>query len=251
MKPGRDKWLKRFRESPGATMRLFCFPYAGAGASVFRKWPDGLPRNIELWALQLPGRENRFAEPASDLIGPIVEQVADAVSDLLERPFALFGHSMGALIAFELVRHLRRSGNTLPAGLLVSGQRAPQIKETSPRRCDLPEKEFLEMLGNMNGTPRDVLGNPELMEMLIPVLRADFAVCQKYVYATEPPLPCPIVAFAGRQDGEVGPDMVQLWQEQTSADFKFRIFPGDHFYFQAPEAGFLEILSQELRALSG
>jgi medium-chain acyl-[acyl-carrier-protein] hydrolase len=182
-------------------------------------------------------------------VGPIVESVAEALSELLDRPFALFGHSMGSLIAFELARLLRRTKGPQPACLFVSGQRAPQINETLPCRYDLPEKEFLEMLQNMNGTPPDILNNSELMEMLLPVLRADFAVCQTYRYSSEPPLACPIIAFAGLQDGEVSPGLVELWREQTCANFQLKIFPGDHFYFQASEADFLGALAQELRAL--
>ena len=250
MKAGQSRWFKVYRPNPDASIRLFCFPYAGSGASGFRKWPERLPANIELRAVQLPGREDRFVEKPIDRVETIVQSVGEAIPDLLDRPFAFFGHSMGSLIAFELARHLRRVGSPQPVALMVSGQRPPQAKDPPPRRFDLPQKEFLEMLRNIDGTPPGIIDNPEMMEMLTPLLRADFAVCETYAYSSEPPLTCPIAAFGGELDGEVSPEILGQWREQTSGDFRLRMFPGGHFYLQASEANFLDALSNELRAVS-
>ena len=249
MATGRSRWFKRFIEKPNAATRLFCFPPAGAGASAFRTWPDRLPPNTELWAVQLPGREERFTEPPVDRLQPIVNSMAEAFMEQLDRPYAFFGHSMGSLIAFELVRFLRRAGMPLPICLFVSGQPAPQIEGSSPQRFDLPDKEFVEELRKMEGTSPDNLNNPELMDMLLPTLRADFAVCQTYQYYTEPPFACPVVAFGGEQDTECSVAQLELWREQTSWDFRMKTFPGGHFYMLTSEAEFLDTLSRELAAV--
>jgi medium-chain acyl-[acyl-carrier-protein] hydrolase len=246
MATGRSRWFKRFIEKPNAATRLFCFPPAGAGASAFRTWPERLLPDTELWAVQLPGREERFNEVPMDRMQPIIDSMSEIIVEQLDRPYALFGHSMGSLIAFELVRVLRRIGMPLPTCLFVSGQRAPQIKDPSPQRFDLPDREFIEELRKMEGTPPDVLSNPELMEMLLPVLHADFAVCQTYEYYAEPPLACPIVAFGGEQDGECSVAHLELWREQTSWDFRMKTFPGGHFYLLSSETEFLDALSREL-----
>jgi medium-chain acyl-[acyl-carrier-protein] hydrolase len=249
MATGRSRWFKRFIEKPNAATRLFCFPPAGAGASAFRTWPEKLPPNTELWAVQLPGREERFTEPPMDRMQTIVNALAEAFLEQSDRPYALFGHSMGSLIAFELVRFLRRAGMPLPIGLFVSGHPAPQLGYVSSQRYDLPDKEFMEELRKMEGTPADILNNPELMEMLLPVMRADFSVCQTYQYTPELPIPCPIVAFGGDRDSECSVAQLELWKEQTSWDFRMKIFPGGHFYLVDSEAEFLEALFHDFASV--
>lgn len=218
------------RRVPGARLRLFCFPYAGGSAAVYRDWHTLVPGEIEVAAVNLPGRGARFKEPPLDRAEVLVESLAEELGPHMEPPFAFFGHSMGALIAFELTRLLRREGRRLPERLLVSGRRAPHLPDEDPPIHGLPDAELMEELRQLNGTPEEVLAHPELMELFLPVLRADFAVCEEYRYREEPPLDLPISAFGGVDDPDVERSHVLGWREQTRGGFRLRMFPGGHFF---------------------
>lgn len=244
--PPSSPWLFRPRPQPAGRIRLFCFPYSGAGASIFVSWAGALPPGIELCAVQLPGRETRLAEPPERHLDTLVERILPALGPYLEGPFAFFGHSMGALLAFELARALRRSGGPLPALLVASGHRAPHLPDPHPPAHALPEPELLDELRRLNGTPPEVLEHPELRAILLPILRADFAVCETYAYRAEPPLACPITAFGGLEDGDVTRDELAAWREQTTAGFSLRMFPGDHFFCNTARPLVLHALAREL-----
>jgi medium-chain acyl-[acyl-carrier-protein] hydrolase len=237
--------LSGHKPNPRAVLRLFCFPYAGGGALVFRNWPDILPREIEVCAIQLPGRGNRLRETAFRNMSLVVEAVGEEIVSLLDRPFAFFGHSMGAIIGFELARLLRRGGHELPTHLFVSGHKAPQIPKTEPFTFNLPDAEFIQELQRLNGTPREVLDHPELMQMMAPLLRADFESIQTYTYQHEPPLDCPITALGGLQDPDISRETLEPWREQTTSTFNLRMFPGDHFFLNTEQARLLRVLAQE------
>ena len=243
-------WFARPRVNDAASVRLFCFPYAGGGATLFRTWPDGLPPFVEVYAAQLPGRGPRLSEPAFTHLTPMVGALAEAIRPHLDKPFAFFGHSMGAMIGLELARLLRREHGPQPAHLFVSGRRAPQWPEDSRRTYDLPEDEFVEELRRLSGTPREVLEHPELMQLMIPLLRADFAVCQTYEYVPEPPLSCPITVFGGVED-ETGHEQLEPWREQTTSAFELRMFPGNHFFIHEAQPQVLQIVGQQLRRRAG
>jgi len=170
-----------------------------------------------------------------------------AYSDL---PFAFFGHSMGSLISFELARRLRRERQQEPIHLFVSGRSAPQLPDEEPPAHNLPEPEFLEELRRLNGTPKEALAYPELMQILIPILRADFSVCETYIYTEEPPLACPISAFGGTQDSDVSREDMEAWRRQTRASFTLRMFSGDHFFLHSAEEQLLTILAEEISHLA-
>jgi medium-chain acyl-[acyl-carrier-protein] hydrolase len=242
------QWLSIRQPNPRAALRLFCFPYAGGGASVYSAWPRNLPSAFEVCAVQLPGRETRLKEQPFRELTPVVEAVAAAIEPYLDRPFAFFGHSMGALISFELARLLRERGGARPAHLFVSGRRAPQLPDDEPPTYDLPDEEFFAILRELNGTPTEVLEHPELMELVMPLLRADFALVQTYVYKPEAPLDCPITAFGGVQDVEVVREDIKAWREQTADAFSARLLPGDHFFLNHPQtrAVMLSVIEQEL-----
>jgi len=243
-----DSWVTCRKPSPQARLRLFCFPYAGGGVSIFRAWSDGLPADVEVCPVQLPGRETRLMEPPFTRLSPLVQTLAEALFPLLDKPFAFFGHSLGALVSFELARQLRRQhgDGVQPVRLFISADRAPQIPNRDPPVYDLPEGEFLAELRRLKGTPRELLQDEEVMQIMLPLLRADFAVYETYGYLTEPPLNCPISAFGGLQDHRVSRGDLEAWREQTSVSFSLRMFPGDHFFLNTTQPVLLQALSQEL-----
>jgi medium-chain acyl-[acyl-carrier-protein] hydrolase len=227
-------------------IRLFCFPYAGGGASIFRHWANGLPEFVEVCPVQLPGRETRFREAAFTRLGPLIEALAGELGPYLDPPFAFFGHSMGALLAFELARRLRRDGRPQPVGLFVSGCGAPQIRTQESPIHALPVADFRERLRGLNGTPAAVLDNDELMDLLLPTLRGDFALCETYTYTPAPPLSCPISAWGGLGDDTVGRQELDAWRAQTTGSFRLRMLRGDHFFLQSAQPLLLRALAAEL-----
>ncbi len=227
-------------------MRLICFPYAGAGASLFRSWADSeLLADIEVCAVQLPGRETRITESPVGDVRRLVRMLCEALEPYLDRPFVFFGHSIGALVSFELARELRRIKGIEPSHLFVSGCPAPQLP-SSERMCDLPEDEFLERVCRFNGTPPEVLNHPELMQLIIPALRADFSLRDRYVYREEPSLDCPITAFGGMSDKHVDSVMLRSWRQHTRERFQLWLFQGDHFFVRSAQGPLLEVLSSAL-----
>jgi acyl transferase domain-containing protein/pimeloyl-ACP methyl ester carboxylesterase len=227
-----------------AHLRIFCFPYAGGGASIFRTWGDSLPAEIQVCPIQLPGREDRLGEAALTRLSTLIKTLLPLLKPELDVPFALFGHSLGGLVCFELVRELRKQGLPLPAHLLISGCRPPQTPDQNPPIHRLADHQFLEALHRLNGTPAEVLQNTELMQLLLPGLRADFALLETYFYATQPPLACPISVFGGLEDTQVTPDQLTGWQEQTEADFSLTLLPGDHFFLRQSKNELLSAIAQ-------
>jgi medium-chain acyl-[acyl-carrier-protein] hydrolase len=242
-----DSWIACCEPRPQARLRLFCFPYAGSGASVFRTWPQGLPTDVEVCPVQLPGRGTRLMERPFSRLSPLVQALTHALYPLLDKPFAFFGHSLGALVSFEVARELRRQYGVHPVRLFVSSGHAPQIPRRGLPIHTLPEREFLEELRRLNGTPTELLAHRELMEIMLPVLRADFALYENYVYAHDSPLNCPILAFGGLQDRKVSHRDLEAWRDQTSVAFSLRMFPGDHFFLNATVSPLLQVLSRELQ----
>jgi medium-chain acyl-[acyl-carrier-protein] hydrolase len=240
------RWLNVARPNPEALLRLFCFPYAGGSALIYRSWPQHLPPGVEVCAVQLSGRGQRINEPPFRSLDALIPALAAALRPHLDRPFAFFGHSMGALVSFELARYLRGHGGAAPEHLFVSGHAAPRPGRRREKIFDLPEPEFKEQLRRLNGTPHEVLEHPELMELLLPLLRADFSVCDTYVYAERQPLDCPITAFGGLGDASVSREDVEAWAAQTAGDFSVRMLPGDHFFLHESEALLLNLLGREL-----
>jgi surfactin synthase thioesterase subunit len=244
-----NPWLVGFEHSDRVSLRLFCFPYAGGSALVYRDWHRILPRSIGVYSIQLPGRGDRLAEPPFLDLLALIEPLTEAIKPYLDRPFAFFGHSMGALIAFELARKLRREYSAEPAHLFVSGRRAPQLPDSDSVTYNLGDREFIEELRRLNGTPKEMLENPELMQLMGPVLRADFQACQTYVYTDSPPLRCPITVFGGLRDNDVTREFLQPWRNHTSVSFALRLLPGDHFFIHSSEAILLRMIAQELHQL--
>ncbi|WP_244884937.1 thioesterase II family protein [Singulisphaera acidiphila] len=246
-----NPWLVRPRPNRLANFRLFCFPFAGGGASLFRLWPAQLPDWVELCAVQLPGRETRLREPIHRRIGPLIDELAEAIGTELDKPFVLFGHSMGALVAFELARELRRRNLPSPRLLIASGRIAPQLRPRRPPIHTLPEAEFREELRLLDGTPQALLDHSELMGLFSPIIRADLAVNATYAYTDEPPLDLPILALGGQTDPWVHQEELEGWRLQTNNAFEREQFLGGHFFLQTATAELLTVLSRSLTTLQG
>jgi len=236
--------------SPPASLRLFCFPYAGGSSAVFREWGKAMPREVEVLAAELPGRGHRIKESLVHRMAPLVEGLATAILPFLDKKFAFFGHSMGATLAFELSQLLSTEVGLQPAFLFVSGRNAPHVPMRKPLTYDLPDKEFIAELCRLNGTPREVLEHPELLSFVLPVLRADFELIQTYKFSSKAPLTCPIIAFAGSKDPDVLPEDVEPWSEHTHGRFTMTIMPGDHFYLDSLPAQLLQHIRTGLKFIS-
>jgi surfactin synthase thioesterase subunit/glycosyltransferase involved in cell wall biosynthesis len=243
---GPDSWFPSIKASAGAKLRLFCFPFAGGGAGVFRGWLDHLPPGVALVPARLPGRETRLAEPPFDSMESLSEALSEAISPQLEKPFAFLGHSLGAVIAFELTRRLRTRGKSLPTALFVSGARAPQFRRDHVPPPPPSDDELLRELERLEGIPRDLLENQELLQLALPVLRADTALYRNYIYTEGPPLDCDIRAYGGKDDKRISRSEIESWSEQTTRSFSCEMFPGGHFFIRSHEAEFLKALSSDL-----
>jgi len=238
-------WPQQRPLSPN--LRIFCFPYAGGGASAFRVWPAHLPAEIEVCAVELPGHESRWVEPPITNISELVHILADILPAHSDVPLAFFGHSMGALIAFELARELRRRQQVSLEHLFVSGFRAPQLIDPAPLMHQMSESLFLQELRERYGTPDEIARDPELAELYLPVMRADFALCESYSYSQEDPFDFPISGFGGIEDPKINREQLQAWRAQTRGSFHFRVFPGGHFYLNSTSRPLLlRVLGQQL-----
>jgi len=227
---------------------LFCFSHAGGGASVFGRWWQYLPENVELWAIQPPGRESRLGEAPLTRIPEAVALLGEEFLRLLDVPFALFGHSLGAHIGFELARLLRRKNLVGPVHLFASASRAPQLPDPDPPISHLPEQEFLdELCQRCGGIPQEVLDNADLLEIVMIALRADCEMCETYRFQPERPLECPITVLGGDAD-YLKYDELAAWREQTADRFRLHMFPGGHFFIRDREEQIPKLISQALRA---
>jgi medium-chain acyl-[acyl-carrier-protein] hydrolase len=241
-----NSWVTCPFPDPAARLRLFCLPFAGGGASIFRTWGRALPQGIELCPIQLPGRENRLGEPPHTDVPILAERLADQILLYVRKPFALFGHSMGALLAFELTRTLRRRQAPMPMALFLSAHRAAHLPLRRKPLHALPDPEFLQALRGLGGTPAEVFEHQDLLQVMLPALRADFTLCDRYGFVAEPPLDCPLILYAGRQDTEVSPQEVEAWSQHTTQGAGLRIFPGDHFFLRSDRDLLLRAIASAL-----
>ncbi|HEX7772731.1 MAG TPA: alpha/beta fold hydrolase, partial [Pyrinomonadaceae bacterium] len=228
--------------------RLFCFPYAGGSSAMFRQWGRELSREIELVPALLPGRELKLNEPAYTRIEPLVETLAREIIPFLDKPFAFFGHSMGSIISFELARRLRTEHRAEPDHLIVSGRRSPKVPRRDPYIHDLPDAEFFAELEQMKGTPREVLEHQELMEILTPMLRADFALCYNHDYIPGEPLRCPITVLGGLEDEATPRQDLEAWCAETTGNCQVHMLKGDHFFINQQHATIFPIIERALAA---
>jgi medium-chain acyl-[acyl-carrier-protein] hydrolase len=243
-----SKWILQPRPNAGARFRLFCFPYAGGGSSAYRAWAADLPADVELCLVQLPGRESRWKDAPFVGMPELIAAAHDGLREHFDRPYAFFGHSLGGLVSFELARALRASGSRLPIHLFVSAHRAPQLPNPHPEMRHLDDGAFVdEIKRRYGGIPQAVLDTPDLLELVLPCLRADFTVFETYEYRDGPRLDIPISAFGGTTDGYVTRDAIAEWEAQTSQPFALSMLTGDHFYLQNQRPAVLTSISSAIR----
>ena len=247
IKAAQSQWFEAVVPAEKRALQLFCFPYAGGSAQVFRSWQRHFSSQVTLWLAHLPGRGKRIAEPSFNSLQELVPVLADAIIPILRENYGFWGHSMGALISFELARELRRRNHALPRGLLVSGHRAPQLPASDPPIFNLPEEDLISRLKRLNGTPGELLEDPEILKLFLPTLRADFQVTETYAYQAEDPLACAIYAYGGLQDKDVPVESLRAWQHQTSRKFTARMFPGDHFFIHSSTANLINALNRDVQ----
>jgi surfactin synthase thioesterase subunit/glycosyltransferase involved in cell wall biosynthesis len=244
----KPEWFSGLADIRPGALTLFCFPYAGGGAMAYRAWRDSLPE-LAVVAARLPGRESRLGEPPIPSMTEVVETLgAEILPRLTSGPFAFFGHSMGAIIAFELARWLRARGHAGPKSLHVSAARPPVFRLDWTPGPEPEEAEFLQELRRLEGMPRDVLENPELMRVALPAIRADAALYRQYRYQPTEPLDTPVFAYGGESDPNIRPEHLSRWAEVTSGPLALRMFPGGHFFIQSATREFLQALQQDLHS---
>lgn len=245
--PTTGRWFAAEATAPQAAAQLFCLPHAGGGASAYRDWQAVAGPDVEVVPVHLPGRESRFAEPPAVSAAELADRLAGPLLERADRPFALFGHSMGALLAYELTHELLRRGRP-PGRLLVSAYPAPHLSR--PGSADtvhsLPDQLLVEHVRAHRGTAGEVLDHPELLELLLPAIRADYALCETYRFADRPPLPVPVTVLGGADDPGVGEEELRAWARLTTAGCTVEILPGGHFYLH----GQLDAVAAVLRRSS-
>ncbi len=224
-------------------MRLICCHHSGAGASSYHPWVKYLPDFMELKAIQLPGRESRLEETLLTDIAQVIDSLGNEFLTLLDKPYILFGHSLGALIAYELCQKLQFQKALLPTTLIVSGCRAPHLPR-STHLHKLTEPEFIKKLFEYNGTPNEILNNSELLELFLPILRADFCISETYCYQPSPPLACNLIVLGGKKDNAVSIASLEAWKTHTTSAFKLHLFPGDHFFIKSYLSDVLQVINE-------
>lgn len=247
-------WFVPFKYNKNSYIRLFCFHYGGGSASAYREWAKDLIDYVDLIAIQLPGRESRFSEPLLHNISDIVNELSLNFYNYLDKPYILFGHSIGALISFEFTRILRKKAMQQPHSLIISGTEAPQVPLKRSPIHRLPNPELIQKIRKYNGIPSDIIENNELMDIFLPIIRADFCISETYSYYSEPRLTCPIMALGGLNDDTFDSQDLLKWQEQTTALFQYELLPGDHFFIKSSYPQVInivnKILYKKLRSLS-
>ncbi len=241
-----SNWFIRLRPRPDAKIRLLCFPSAGAGASVYGRWSEHLPNEIEAWAVQLPGRETRRQEQSLTDIQAIADDCARLMQPILDRPYALFGHSMGALAAFEVARRLTAIGRQ-PLALFVSGRAAPHNSRGYEGIEELADDDFITRMDTMyGGVPELLKTDAEFRDLYLPPLRADVTAVARYKPSAETPNSFPIHVLCGTEDRSIERAALEAWESYAAGEFRLHMFPGDHFYVYSRREPVIALVSSAL-----
>jgi medium-chain acyl-[acyl-carrier-protein] hydrolase len=244
------EWMVNLTPQRQGEINLICLPYAGGGTSAFHEWAAGLDTRLNVWAARLPGRENRLAEDPYRDLGELVSAMTPAASALTTEPYAVFGHSMGALVGYELVRRLRDIGRPEPVALFGSGNNAPHALPDSAQLHLLPDEQFISTLRGYGATPEIFLRRPELLEVFLPMIRADFSVAETYRHRPGRALSCPIVVCRGAEDADVTESGCLAWDELTTGRCAQHCFPGGHFFINSARPELLATINAELTGIA-
>ena len=245
-----NSWITCPKKQPNAKIRLFCLPFAGGGASLYRPWSTALAPEIEVCPIQLPGRENRYSEKsitdAYEMAGAITAQMLP----FIDRPYAIFGPSMGALLSFEITRLLQSQKRRPPEILFLSAHRAAHL----PRKRDplhaLPDSQFIESLKQYGGFPEEILNNQDFIDFVLPTMRSDMTLCDLYAFKPiESPIVTPLEMYAGEDDREAGPNEMTAWSEHSSGESNLTTFKGGHFFLRTHSQELLENISSRIGRL--
>jgi pyochelin biosynthetic protein PchC len=241
-RPVDERWLRRFRDDDECETKLVCFPHAGAAASAYRTWARGLPSDVGVLAVRYPGREDRFNDPFPSRLETLADDIAGALDGLTEHRLVLFGHSMGASVAHEVALRFQERGRP-PAALCVSGRR-PTHALASRQMISGTDEEIIAHVVNFDASRAEVFADPDLREIVLPAVRADYHLVDDYSGGSRPPLDCPVFGYTGDADSEVTPEQMRGWGDLTRDGFRLRVLPGGHFYLRAEEAALLADLSE-------
>ncbi|MBK0025786.1 thioesterase [Stenotrophomonas sp. S48] len=240
------------RPNAARRLRLYCFAYAGGHAGVFAPWQALLEPHVEVCGIQLPGRGARMREPAAASFDTLITDIAGAIAEADDgRPFAFFGHSLGSLLAFEVARGVRRMGHRLPIHLFLSGSEPAAYRSPGPALHLMSDDALVRELAAFNGTPTEVLANREMMVLLLPMLRADFALVHGYRYQSALPLDVPFSVLAGRRDDRGSGIDVSLWGEESTVGSEVRWFEGDHFFINSHQREVVDYVRERMLATLG
>jgi medium-chain acyl-[acyl-carrier-protein] hydrolase len=243
-----SSWIAYRLPKPHARVRLLCFPYAGSGASMYRKWVEEAPPDLDVCPVQLPGREGRCHETPYSTLEPLLDVLCDELAPWTDAPFALFGCSMGAIVAAELADALQRRAGKTAAHLFVAARRAPGRPDSRPPTAGLSNAEFLAQLREYNGTPSELLDDPDAMAFYLPCLRADFALCERFVPRPGATIDCPLTVLGGTEDADVSPDDLEAWRPVTTSAFASCTFAAGHFFVNTCRDAVLATVVARLRA---
>jgi surfactin synthase thioesterase subunit len=242
-------WFQRFKPAPEAGIRLVCLPHAGGSATFFLETAKSLHPDIDVLSVQYPGRQDRWRETAVESVDELADRIAAELAPWSDTPLALFGHSLGALLGFEVARRLTAAGRP-PAALFASSFRAPSILRREPAHL-LSDPDLVRELTRLGGTDARVLQDEELRELALPAIRADYRAVDSYRYRPGPPLTCPVTVLTGREDPKVAPHEAEAWRPHTTGDFEVVTFAGGHFYLMDHNAGVTGLVAARLARLSG
>lgn len=240
-----DEWIRRYRPAPGAAIRLVCLPHAGGSASFFLPVSAALSPAVDVLAVQYPGRQDRLREPMIDDLGDLADAVVTALTPWLDRPFAFFGHSMGATLAFEVTRRLEQGAGPAPLHLFASGRRAPSRHRDENVHLGGDDRIIAE-LTELSGTDTRVLGEEEMLRMVLPAIRNDYRATETYRYRPGPPLSCPITVLTGDADPKTSLEEAEAWRDHTTGPFDLRVYPGGHFYLADHQSEVLDAITDRL-----